>query len=178
MKSKFLNVHNQCRANHNLPPMEWDDELENSAGNNNNIQSCNFAHSNGDYGENIADGYQTVEEALYAWYNEGAIYRPGMDFNSETGHYTQMCWKGTTKVGCAAKKCGRGYMVFCQYLPRGNVRGQFQSNVPGGYQHMPNGGGSYGTPPTSYGGNDSGSDEGSSYGTAPVEKVVKYVVGN
>jgi hypothetical protein len=49
--------------------------------------------------------------------------KPG--YNEETGHFTQIIWKSTTKVGCA--RCGgkgsKWYetYVVCDYMPPGNI---------------------------------------------------------
>ncbi|CAI5523128.1 unnamed protein product [Closterium sp. Naga37s-1] len=40
------------------------------------------------------------------------------------GHYTQVVWKGTQRVGCAAAKCADGGgMWVCDYSPQGNMVG-------------------------------------------------------
>ena len=55
--------------------------------------------------------------------------RPG--FSAATGHVTQMLWKGTSQLGCAAVSgCNRDYYV-CQYYPPGNVNSadSFRANV-------------------------------------------------
>jgi len=47
-----------------------------------------------------------------------------------TGHFTQLVWKGSKQIGCGAScnnsnKC----YVTCNYYPPGNYIGQFASNV-------------------------------------------------
>jgi len=44
-----------------------------------------------------------------------------------TGHFTQLVWKGTLKVGMARSRCGN--FIFANYFPAGNMQGQFQQNV-------------------------------------------------
>ena len=53
-----------------------------------------------------------------------------------TGHFTQMVWKSTRKVGCASVPCnGRhgtpGNYLVCEYSPAGNMiaPGYFAKNV-------------------------------------------------
>lgn len=60
------------------------------------------------YGENLAYGYQNVSAAVIAWGDEGDMYNFGKPtgFTEETGHFTQLVWKATTQVGCAAVNCG------------------------------------------------------------------------
>jgi glioma pathogenesis-related protein 2 len=98
-------------------------------------------------GENIYASYTTEstldpttlgEAAVKEWYDEIKDYNyanPG--FSSETGHFTQVVWKGSTKLGCGAAQGtatieGNKYNAFyvvCQYAPAGNVQGQFPDNV-------------------------------------------------
>ncbi len=40
------------------------------------------------------------------------------------GHYTQIVWRTTTQVGCAAFKCGSTLLVVCNYNPAGNWVGR------------------------------------------------------
>jgi hypothetical protein len=50
-------------------------------------------------------------------------------FSGATGHFTQVVWKGTTKLGCGSNpSCGMKTYV-CQYTPPGNVMGEFADNV-------------------------------------------------
>ena len=62
-------------------------------------------------------------------YDEERFYRnnygtnPG--WNTAWGHFTQVIWKGSTRLGCA--QCRSLYV--CQYAPAGNYMGQFAQNV-------------------------------------------------
>ncbi|KAI7885307.1 PR-1-like protein, partial [Lichtheimia hyalospora FSU 10163] len=97
-------VHNKFRKLHGSPPLTWDDNLATYA-----VQwskECVIKHSGGPYGENIAKGPGTWEEAITDWYNEQAQYdfsNPG--WTEETGHFSQLIWKSTSKVGCGAVYC-------------------------------------------------------------------------
>ena len=53
-----------------------------------------------------------------------------------TGHFTQLVWKGSTKLGVGIAKQGSTVVVVARYTPAGNFRGRYQENVqrrkPGG----------------------------------------------
>ncbi len=71
-------------------------------------------------------------EATDAWYNEIKLYnfnRPG--FSMSTGHFTQVVWKGSQKLGAgfAITRDGKSLYVVAQYSPPGNYMGQFEQNV-------------------------------------------------
>ncbi|KLJ09977.1 hypothetical protein EMPG_14611 [Blastomyces silverae] len=92
-------------------------------------------------------GYANVTAAVQAWGDERALFdfdRPR--FTHETGHFSQLVWKGTRTVGCARFYCGGyadrrddddddddayGWYVVCQYFPVGNIIGRefFEQNV-------------------------------------------------
>ena len=52
-------------------------------------------------------------------------------FKSGTGHFTQVVWKTTTKVGCAVAYAadGKSTFVVAKYEKPGNYFGQFAANV-------------------------------------------------
>lgn len=48
----------------------------------------------------------------------------------KAGHFTQMVWKSSHELGVGVAKTKKGkVLVVCNYNPRGNVVGQFNSNV-------------------------------------------------
>ncbi|KAK8065005.1 PR-1-like protein [Apiospora hydei] len=68
---------------------------------------CDFKHSGGPYGENLALGCSNATSCVEAWGNERRDYDFGTgDFGESTGHFTQLVWKNTTSVGCGARMCG------------------------------------------------------------------------
>lgn len=122
---------NGYRAEHGVGAFTWNSTLAKYASDYLKKAQCNFEHSHGPYGENLAIGYPTPQAAVDAWYNEYKDYNYAQgDFSEATGHFTQLVWKGSTQVGCAQSSCGgRGSYVVCEYYPRGNVIGWFQQNV-------------------------------------------------
>ncbi|OAQ32826.1 PR-1-like protein [Linnemannia elongata AG-77] len=126
----ILDTHNKYRARHGAPALTWNAQA--AAFGNNWIQACQFKHSGGKYGENLAAGYKDFKTGIDAWYNEVSKYnynRPG--FSMATGHFTQVVWKNTKSVGCAKKFCpGSNWTIYiCNYDPPGNYQGQYEKNV-------------------------------------------------
>ncbi len=130
-----LVTHNQLRKLHGAPALQWDDELANMAAK--HAARCQFKHSSYRYGENLATGFPTPAAAIKAWYGESSDYsyrRPR--FSSRTGHFTQLVWKSTTKLGCAVAACNGkngtpGDFLVCEYSPAGNINSPeyFSANV-------------------------------------------------
>jgi len=49
-----------------------------------------------------------------------------------TGHFTQVVWKGSQQLGCGVASCPAipgGTFYVCRYVPAGNVQGAFPNNV-------------------------------------------------
>ena len=53
------------------------------------------------------------------------------DGNAKTGHFTQVVWRSSKKlgVGAAQSNVSGAWYVVCNYFPPGNVRGDFNNNV-------------------------------------------------
>ena len=86
----------------------------------------------------MAEGFGTPTSAIDAWANEESDYNyQTTGFSEQTGHFTQLVWQNTRRVGCGAVWCGdkKGdngafhWFMVCEYMPRGNVIGRFQQNV-------------------------------------------------
>ncbi|KAI9027234.1 CAP domain-containing protein [Phycomyces nitens] len=115
-------MHNAFRRQHSAPPLIWDNELAKFA--QKWSSKCQFGHSDGPYGENIAGGAENWREAFDLWANEERNYnrnQPGYRF--DTGHYTQIVWKSTQRLGCGKSFCpSLGFFFFvCSYSPPGNT---------------------------------------------------------
>jgi len=142
-----LDAHNSKRNLHiNTPNMVWDDSLAQAS----QAWSLKLAnedqmyHSDGNYGENLAYFGATgkmvkkCRDAVNSWYDEEQYYDWDNPGNTKVqgeaiGHFTQVVWKSSTKVGCGAAKIQRGYWVHlfitCRYTPPGNFEGAYSSNV-------------------------------------------------
>ncbi|KAE8152409.1 CAP domain-containing protein [Aspergillus avenaceus] len=147
-KDTVLATSNTYRKEHNASNLVWNETLTKYA--KNWAEGCKWEHSHGPYGENLAFGYANASAAVAAWGDERTMYdfdKP-TGFTEETGHFTQLVWRATTDVGCAAIDCGyesdsdnkkrgtgsytraQGWYVVCEYSPAGNVLGS--SRTPGG----------------------------------------------
>lgn len=100
-------------------------------------ETDHFAHpADSPFGENLAWSSKkssSCQELMSMWYNEIKLYNyRSPSFNSEIGHFTQLVWKDSTRVGCARgfSKRGKGVYLVCNYDPPGNVIGEFHSQVP------------------------------------------------
>lgn len=123
--------------------MTWDPALAQIA--QDYAQSCKWGHNDdrsetypGYVGENIYAAYgqtTTPADAIESWADEAQYY----DYNTNTcqdnqvcGHYTQIVWRDSVKIGCAQVKCptltGLGWTnadyIVCNYAPGGNYRGE------------------------------------------------------
>ncbi|KFY36419.1 hypothetical protein V495_07923 [Pseudogymnoascus sp. VKM F-4514 (FW-929)] len=139
----IIDTHNFYRKEHNASALAWNKTSAAYAAN--WAGACNFKHSGGPTGENLAAGYPNATASIDAWGTERDEYdfKKG-EFSHETGHFTQVVWKDTTTVGCGRTKCdGRGgspgWYVVCEYYPPGNVIGAFVENVQEQVEGVKNG---------------------------------------
>jgi uncharacterized protein YkwD len=143
----ILALHNQYRAAAGVVPLVWDDQLAADA----QVwvdalveRGGTLAHDNpadpndpatgsakGE-GENLAGG-QSAATAPAQWYAEKPLFDAAVNksgFNDTNpdwvnwGHYTQMMWSATTKIGCGTAPGPRYQITSCRYSPPGNFDGQ------------------------------------------------------
>ncbi len=135
-------AHNAARADKGVAPLTWDAELAvvaqswadqcinndgNSIMDHNAGRSANYP---GYVGENIyaSGGPPSPSGAVALWVAEEQYY----DYASNTcsgvcGHYTQVVWAASQKLGCGVSNCpsiGYPNTIVCNYSPGGNAGGQ------------------------------------------------------
>ncbi|XP_043823625.1 GLIPR1-like protein 1 [Dromiciops gliroides] len=142
-----VKTHNELRsqvspASGNMRYMTWDEALAKTA--RGWARKCVFQHNIHigkkhachpvfkNVGENLWMGTlsnHVPQSAINAWYNETKYYDLGSNSCTKVcGHYTQVVWATTYKVGCALKLCpnlGKRIAIFlCNYAPPGNMVGR------------------------------------------------------
>jgi uncharacterized protein YkwD len=131
--SSILKEHNNERQLLKIPDLIWSDELAEYASEwalqlAKDNQGLHHRKSNL-YGENIAywSGSYSYAKGVSLWNEEKKYYKykaNGDDW-AKTGHYTQVIWKDTRRVGCGCASGASGQIFFvCNYDPPGNYRGQ------------------------------------------------------
>lgn len=136
-KTNALSAHNDERKTlFNNGDLIWSDSLEKSAQSYANTLAKNglFTHSSLGIGENLyaSSASATLKAGVNAWVNERSAYDYASNScinNRICGHYTQVIWQDTNKVGCAKAKYEVGQykgwtVVVCHYNPNGNFVGQ------------------------------------------------------
>ena len=139
--TRLLAAHNVERGRIGVPTLQWDPTLAAAARQwaDKMATSGRFEHSPDEpgaplQGENLWAGTPRAyspEAMVGLWRAEKADYRPGIFPNNSrsgdierVGHYTQLIWSRSRRVGCAtAIGSGEEFLV-CRYSEAGNVMGQ------------------------------------------------------
>jgi len=124
----LLKVHRDARSEVGVKPLEWSDELAQYAQNwaTKIGEAGEFRHSNGPYGENLAEA-SNAEEAAKSWLSEKGDYRGEAISNDnfgKFGHYTQIVWGDTKRFGAGKYEGERSTLWVCSYDPAGNMTGE------------------------------------------------------
>ena len=137
-----LDFHNKVRRDVSCPPLKWDVKLAEYAQQWAEFlaqkKNCTLMHraslrmdTRTDTGENIFGGFgreYTALDASMSWYSEinEYTYRTVTEANYyNTGHYTQMIWKSSKKIGIGLAHCSDGgIIIVANYSPAGNYIGQ------------------------------------------------------
>ncbi|XP_027248472.1 GLIPR1-like protein 1 [Cricetulus griseus] len=151
---EVVNSHNEIRSNinpsaANMNALNWDKDLAKLA--KSWSKQCQFLHNPcigkkyaciEDYdfiGENLyLTGIRTtLKRAISSWYNENEHYNfENMTCSKICGHYTQLVWDSTYKVGCAVTPCSKvgavisAALFICNYAPGGTlIRRPYQAGT-------------------------------------------------
>ncbi|CAH2051924.1 unnamed protein product [Thlaspi arvense] len=122
----YVNAHNQARQVVGVDPIQWDDRVAAFAQSYlDRLRSdCNLIHSGGPYGENLAMNSRDLSGvgAVNMWVGEKANYNyPLNTCNGDCGHYTQVVWRKSVRVGFGKTRCNSGgTIISCNYDPPGN----------------------------------------------------------
>jgi hypothetical protein len=142
LDQRLLAAHNRERVRVGVPALSWDARLAADA----RIwadalaNTDSFEHSPADpsdpdvQGENLWAGTRGAwapEEMVGLWIAERRDYKPGIfpavsrsgDLE-KVGHYTQVIWRNTRRVGCALAQGVREDVLVCRYSEGGNVIGE------------------------------------------------------
>lgn len=148
--ARLLAAHNLERTRASVAPLVWDNDLGVGAAAYAQQMAITgrFAHSNRQarrgIGENLwmgTHGSFALEAMVGGWASEKRWFRAGIFPNvsrtgnwEEVGHYSQMIWPTTTRVGCALAATPRVDYLVCRYATAGNIDGRLV-----GYAFHPNG---------------------------------------
>lgn len=133
-------AHNRIRAAEAVPPVLWDRQLAASAEAYalELARTGRFAHSSkesrGGQGENLWMGTKSAfsyDRMVSDWGSEKRMFRAGRfpDVSStgrweDVGHYTQIVWPTSVRVGCAVRSSEEYDYLVCHYGQPGNVFGE------------------------------------------------------
>jgi len=149
-QKKALKVHNDAREDVGTPPLAWSEKLEKQALMYAKIlarkdEKQNMKHSQTNDGEKMTYSYSAKSQdgvtipifsstpptdASVGWYEEIKHYRYSKikkrRIGPPIGHYMQMVWKNTKKVGVAYADSKKGSVyVVARCFPAGNFVGEY-----------------------------------------------------
>lgn len=141
LRAVVLDMHNDERDALGLSPLQWDDALATDAARYaaEMSRTGQFRHSPRtsraiESGENLWMGPRRLygyDRMIGAFLDERGFFRPQgrlPDISTtgrwqDVGHYTQMIWRNTRKVGCALAESSQYDYLVCRYYPAGNAYG-------------------------------------------------------
>jgi len=137
---RVLAAHNRERVALGIAPLRWDPALAADAAKwaQHLAATGKFEHATENdrqpEGENLwagTKGYYSAEAMVDGWIREKRYYKPGrFPENSTTGnvadvgHYTQLMWRDTGRVGCAVATGAEEDVLVCRYSDAGNYIGE------------------------------------------------------
>uniref|UniRef100_A0A3B5B846 Serotriflin-like n=1 Tax=Stegastes partitus TaxID=144197 RepID=A0A3B5B846_9TELE len=136
-KNEIVNKHNALRRGvqptaRNMKKMSWNNEAAANA--QKWANTCSMQHSpassrqiTSGCGENLymSSSKNTWTSAIQRWYDEVKDWRYGVGSvnGGVVGHFTQIVWATSNKIGCARAYCPNSkykYFYVCHYCPPGN----------------------------------------------------------
>jgi hypothetical protein len=140
LPSALLGAHNRERALIRVPPLAWDPMLAGAAAAYAGRLAAQGAlrHSPREarpgQGENLWMGTRggfSPAQMVANWAAEKRWFRPGLFPRvsstgnwADVGHYSQMIWPTTRRLGCAIAVGPRADVLVCRYAPAGNIDGR------------------------------------------------------
>jgi len=141
LQNAMMGAHNQTRARVGAPALQWSEALALDAAVYAQLmaRTGRFGHdsqsgSRERQGENLWMGTRNAYDhvdMISSWVEEDRYFKPGrFPENSTTGnwsdigHYTQIIWPTTRRVGCALASNRQWDYLVCRYSPAGNVMGR------------------------------------------------------
>jgi len=151
-KQALLDIHNDLRRETalgntgsqpgatNMVEMIWDEEIAEGA--KEYANQCIFAHDTSGFGENLyaaassqddVDNIGKLVSGVQNWHDEHEDYTyDDGSCGAVCGHYTQVVWAESTKLGCGYAECSDIFsssfdfqvILVCRYDPPGNFIGQ------------------------------------------------------
>ena len=148
-RNLFVKLHNDFRKINKAPQLKWDKRLADSAqawADKLYVDGCamyhpknkrddrEFLHGGAD-GQNLSQFVYTgtqnqnlkvgsIRDAFRLWTDECQAYDPKHPTKHNVGHFTQLIWKDTDKVGCAYRELDkpgkRASIYVCHYNKSGN----------------------------------------------------------
>ncbi|XP_022930082.1 basic form of pathogenesis-related protein 1-like [Cucurbita moschata] len=108
--SDYLALHNRARAQVGVDPMQWS----------NTVAAYAQAYAKKRKPQATTPEF-TGKDAVKLWANEKPLYDHASNkcVGGECGHYTQMVWRSSVRLGCARVPCkANSQFVVCNYDPR------------------------------------------------------------
>ena len=139
LADEILALHNSARDDARLPRLAWSEDMAEAAdgwarrlAREGRLHHSDWKDRKGT-GENLwigTAGYFGPEEMIGAFTGEKKDFRRGTfpDVSAtgqweDVGHYTQIIWPSTTRVGCAMARANGNDVLVCRYSPAGNYFG-------------------------------------------------------
>ncbi|WP_374943935.1 CAP domain-containing protein [Sphingomonas sp.] len=141
LRGAMMDGHARERTAVEVPPVAWDDTLAADAlgyaqamARSGRFQHAEQPQGQGREGENLWTGTRGAyryDERFGHWAAERRDFvdapTPGFSRTGrwqDVAHYTQIVWRGSTRVGCAMASNATDDYLVCRYSPPGNVVGE------------------------------------------------------